>query len=238
MLRKMLLLAAGFVAVGTSLSAQNLVIDFQYNVSAPDAGNYLSYSGPHRLVAVNKDAYDAVSGASRQKATALFTAYQTDIEGQASFPGGLRGLLLYPLAPPEIRQADNLTVGKAANGVITVQYIHRGTAYRIVTDNQGKLTLPRGACSSRVIGYIQGAGPQVIAPDFSADGTAARVNWAKVWDAKTAAGKDISGSANAKTGPLVNDWESSDIFYWSGTLQFTFDRNILKISGSLRTTRS
>jgi hypothetical protein len=238
MLRNIFFLAAVFAAAGVGLSAQDLVIDFQYHVSAPDAGNYLSYSGPHRLVAANKDAYDAVSGASRQKATALFTAYQTDIEGKAAFPGGLRGLLLYPLASPEIRQADNLTVSRAANGVITVQYVHRGTAYRIVTGNQGKLTLPRAACSSRVIGYVQGAGPQVIAPDFSASGTAAGINWAKVWDSKTAAGKDIPGSANAKTGPVVNDWETSAIFYWSGDLQFTFERNILKISGSLRATRS
>jgi hypothetical protein len=235
MLRKMLFLVLCFVAVG-ALSAQNLIIDFQYNVSGPDAGNYLTFTGPLRYIAVNKDTYDAVSGASKQKTTALFTPYQTDITGKAAFPSGVRGLFLYPVSSDEIRQGDNLNVAKAANGVITIQYAHRGTAYRIVTDNQGRITFPRGSYSSRVIGYIQGAGPQVISRDFSSDGTAARIDWAKVWNARVAAGSAIPGNANAKTGEIVNDWETSTLFYWTGPLQFTFDRNILKINGTLRAT--
>jgi hypothetical protein len=235
MLRKVLFLVVCFAAAGT-LFAQNLNIDFQYNVSAPDAGNYLTFLGPLRYILVNKDTYDAVSGASKQKTTALFVPYQTDIMGKAAFPSGVRGLFLYPVSSPETRQQDNLNVSKAANGVITIQYAHRGTAYRIVTDNQGRVNFPRGSYSSRVIGYIQGAGPQVISRDFSSDGTAARIDWAKVWNARVAAGSSIPGHDTAKTGEIVNDWETSSMFFWTGPLQFTFDRNILKITGTLRAT--
>jgi hypothetical protein len=235
MLRKMLFVLACFVAVGT-LSAQNLIIDFQYNVSGPDAGNYLTFTGPLRYITVSKDTYDAVSGASKQKSTTLFTPYQTDITGKAAFPAGVRGLFLYPVSDDGTRQNDNLNVSKARNGVITIQYAHRGTAYRIVTDAQGRVTFPHGAYSKRVIGFIQGSNPQVISRDFSSDGTAARIDWAKVWDTRVAAGSAIPGNDTARTGAIENDWETSTIFYWTGPLQFTFDRNILKISGTLRVT--
>ncbi|GHV96334.1 hypothetical protein AGMMS50293_26540 [Spirochaetia bacterium] len=121
--------------------------------------------------------------------------------------------------------------------MITIQYAHRGIAYRIVTDAQGRVSFPRGAYSARTIGYIQGANPQVISRDFSSDGTAAKIDYAKVWDSKIAGGNSIPGNANAKTGTIINDWEDSTIFRWSGNLQFTFDRNILKITGSLTPTR-
>ncbi|MDR1893598.1 MAG: hypothetical protein LBQ61_02745 [Spirochaetales bacterium] len=237
-MRKALFFLIFSAAIGLCmLPAQNLTIDYQYNVSGRDTANYLSFSGPHRLVTANRDTFDAVTGASKQKSTALFTAYQTDISGKAAFPGGVRGLFLYPVAPDDLRTSDSLNVTKAANGVITIQYAHRGIAYRIVTDSQGRLTFPRGSYSVRTIGYIQGAGPQVISRDFSSDGTAAGINWNAVWDTRIASGQAIPGNASARTGAVTNDWEDSTIFFWTGTLQFTFESNILKISGSLRATR-
>ena len=242
-MKRMVFLLAGIFLLGMALSAQNLdlKIDYQYNVAANDNGNYLTFSGPQRFGAADKDAYDAVSGASKQKSTALFsTAYQTDIAGKAAFPGGPRSLFLYPLAPPEQRTLDNLNVSKAANGVITIQYVHRGTAYKIVTDAQGKLTFPKGNYVYRVVGYIVGEDPQVISRDFSSDGTAAKIDWAKVWNASTPSGTAITGPsapANAKTGPIANDWETSSIFHFAGPLQFTWDGKILKINGTLRATQ-
>jgi hypothetical protein len=236
-MKKAAVLLVCFFAAGLAVWAQDFTVDYQYNVAAKDTGNYLTYSGPLRLVAVNKDTLDAVSGASKQRSTALFSAYQTDITGKAAFPSGVRSLFLYPVAPDTIRTDDALHVSKASNGVITAQFVHRGVAYRITTDAQGKLSFPKGNYTIRTVGFIQGAGPQVISTDFSSDGTAARIDWAKVWDAKIPAGKAVQGSSTAKTGAVTNDWETSTMFQWSGSLQFTFDRNILKIAGQLKAAR-
>lgn len=256
-MKKLLLLSfLGVFLVGISVSAQApapLKIDFQYNVQGPDTGNYFGFSGPQRYgrsggnrMDVTRDSLDATSGASRYLTTAIFTtAYQLDIAQKSGFPGGLRGLLLYPVAPGAFRMDDKLTVTKAGNGVITVDYVHRGVAYQAVTDTQGRLTLPKGKYQRRQVGFINAAGPQVIARDFSASGEAAGIDWAKVWDAKIPAGKDIqalsrtngANSGNVKTGAIVNDWEDSSIFHFSGTLQFSFDGKILKISGELRPTQ-
>jgi hypothetical protein len=227
-----------FAAALSVLGAQELKIEYQYKVNGPDAGNFLTFTGPLRSIAVNKDTLDAGSGASRQKSTVLFTAYQTDVLGKAAFPGGLRGLLLYPIAPQAIRTEDNLQVSKAANGSITIQYVHRGVAYGIITDNTGKINLgPSGATSGtqifmRTVGYIQGAGPQVLHTDFSPDGTAAQVNYGAVWNPSTPSGKAVG---NTQTGGRVVDGpDPASLFYWTGSLQASFDNNILKISGTLK----
>ncbi|GHV96335.1 hypothetical protein AGMMS50293_26550 [Spirochaetia bacterium] len=80
-----LLFCAFVVVIGVTAQVPNLVIDYQYTVGARDSANFLSYSGPLRLVTVNKDTLDAVTGASKQKSTALFSAYQTDISGKGPF---------------------------------------------------------------------------------------------------------------------------------------------------------
>jgi len=242
-MKKTLLVLACVLLTTAFVSAQNLdlKIDYQFNTTANDPANYLSFSGPQRFGTANKDAYDAVSGASKQKSTALFsTAYQTDIAGKAAFPAAARCVLLYPVQYPQGRLEDNLTVTKAGSGVITIQFSHRGTAYRIITDAQGILTFPKANCAMRVIGYIVGEGPQVISKDFSTDGTAAKIDWAKVWNANTPSGNAITGPnapAGAKTGPFVNDVETSSIFHFAGPLQFTYDGKILKINGTLKATQ-
>jgi hypothetical protein len=233
MIRNSVILFALVVLVGSFASAQDLKIDYQYNVTGAAAGNQLTYSGNY-MVHADKDAFDAVSGASKQKATALFTYYQTDVLGKAAFPAGLRGLLLYPVAPPATRTDDFLSVTKAASGAITAQYVHRGVAYGIITDNTGKITFDRngiaapGRSAQRVIGFIQGAGPQQLHADFAPGG---KPDYAKVWNPSTAGGT----IGNTKTGAQTNDFPAADsLFYYTGTLQFTFDQNILKISGTLK----
>jgi hypothetical protein len=225
---------------GSLLTAQELKIDYQYKISGPDDGNFLTFTGPLRYVEAKSDKYDAKTGASLNRSTRFFTAYQTDVLGKTVFPSGLRSLLLYPVAADNFRVDDNLQVSKAANGIITIQYVHRGVAYGIVTDNTGKINLgPSGPTGStqlyqRTIGYIQGAGPQVLHTDFSADGTAAKVDFGKVWNASVSSDKNIGNTQN-KTGPRISDSpDNGSLFYWSGVLQTSFSDNILKISGTLK----
>lgn len=235
MMKKTAVLAAVFALMGAAGFAQELKIDYQFNVAAADTANYFSFTGPIRYIAAEKDTLDAATGASAKDSTELFSAYQYDVTGKAAFSGGLRGLLLYPLSPFAQATTNAFTATKAANGVITVRYVHRGTAYELSTNPQGVLSLPGATMRRRVIGFIQGAGPQVISRDYSSAGTAATVNWAAVWNPASPTNVAIPGGpANARTSPVLADTAANDsMYFWQGDLQFTLDRNILKITGTL-----
>lgn len=209
-----------------------LSIDYQVNVVADDyANNYLSFKGP--VATANKDQYDVTSGASKLESTLVFNYYRNDIFGKKLLPGGLRSLFLYPVADSATRIDDGLAALKNADGSITVRYAHRGTAYEVTTDKAGKLSFPGAAFKNRKIGYIVGAGPQVLAAEYSSTGKAKDIDWAKVWDAKDAGGKVI-GSSTQKTGPITVDEANSELLGYEGVLQFAFDGKILKIAGDLK----
>ncbi len=232
---KILILTILFSLLGGFVFAQELAINYQFNVSKPDSANFISFKGPIRFISIEKDSLDTTTGASKFKTTSFFSPYLMDIQGKSIFSNGLRGVLLFPVAPLDYRTGDNFTVNKASNGVITIQYVHRGTAYKITTDKNGKIGFPKGDFLMRNIGYIQGAGPQVLSKDFSSDSTAKTVNWNKVWDTGVASGKEIAPGVTTKTGAVINDnGDPMAMYNWDGTLQVTFDNNILKISGSLK----
>ena len=232
--RKLVSLITALVVLGGAAFAQDLKIDYQLNVAAADPANYFTFTGPIRYMAADKDTLDATTGASKAGSTHFFQPYLLDVKGKQTLPSGLRGLFLFAVAAPTQRTDDNLTVTKAADGTITIQFAHRGTAYGLITDKSGKFTFPRGTYFRRPIGFIQGAGPQVISTDFSADGTAAKIDWGKVWNRSIAGGKEIKAGVANKTGTVTDDNGVADaMFGWDGTLQVTFERNILKIVGGL-----
>ena len=237
-MRKLLILIltawAGAAPFQAGLFAQDLTIDYRYNTARPDPENHLSYKSAIRYIEAAGDAYDAATGASRYKSTSLFAPIQTDIMGKATISGGLRGLLLFPLAPPETPVEDNLRVYREGN-VIVMEYVHRGVAYRIRTDERGSISFPRGSYVMRTIGYIKGHDPQVISRDFSSDGTAAGVDWKKVWDPAVPSGRPVTSGEDARTGPIQNDYgDMMAMFNWDGTLQVRFENSILTIKGTLR----
>jgi hypothetical protein len=220
--------------LGAALSAQDLSIDYRYNVSGPDPENYLTYKSAIRYIEANRDAYDGASGASRYKSTSLFAPIQTDIMGKATISGGFRGLLLFPLSADSTRVEDNLQVYKEGK-IIVMEYVHRGVAYRIQTDGNGSISFPRGNYVMRTVGYIKGHDPQVLSADFSADKTASTVDWKKVWDPDTPSGRSVAPGVDSKTGPIRNDFgDMMAMFNWDGTLQVNFEDSILTIKGVLR----
>jgi len=221
-------------STGVSDGSEDLKIDFRLNLAKPDVeNNYISFSGNIRYMAADKDQYDAVSGASKLGTTHLFQAYLYDVEGKITLPNGLRGLFLFAVSDYPSLVADDLNVSKASDGTITIQYVHRGTAYRLITDSNGKLSFPDGKFETRAIGYIQGAGPQVLSTDFSADGTAATVDWAKVWDSSIAGGSVIKEGVASKTGNIVPNNAVSDIYRFDGSLDVALAGDILTIKGAL-----
>jgi hypothetical protein len=219
--------------------AQELNIDFRFNALEQDTANFLSFSGPRRYGAVNKDTVDTVTGASIQKSTSIFLRdYYQDISGGLTMPEGLKGLLLFPVSPERIRVRDGFNVSRAANGVITVQFVHSGNAYRLVTDSQGRLQLPNANSFKRALAFVQGTNPFSVSRDFSADGRVETMNWARVWDAGVRGGAEIPGAPNNRTtGDLTADLANSTMYKWSGPLQFEYDGKILKINGTLSVAR-
>jgi len=231
--RKLLVLAVALALVGGLAFAQDLKIESVLELAQTAKANYFTFVGPIRYMAADKDHVDAATGASIKNSTEMFQPYLLDVKGKNTMPSGLRGLFLFSVAVPEQRVLDNLTVTKAG-GVITVRYVHRGTAYELVTDASGKFTFPQGNYRRRAIGFIEGEGPQVISKDFSADGTAAKVDWNKVWDEKIAGGKEVAAGKPAKTGAITSDNGVPEaMFGWDGSLQVTFDAGVLKIAGGL-----
>ena len=214
--------------------SEDLKISYQINLAEADAENYFSFAGNIRYMAVDKDHADEVSGASALGSTHLFQPYRYDVEGKEVFSGGLRGTFLFGVTPYSQIVGDNFNASKASDGTVTIQYAHRGTAYRIKSDSAGKLSFPDGAFEKRVIGYIAGGGPQVISKDFSADGTAATVDWEKVWDSGVKGGKLVDETSGKKTGNIVKDTGSSEsMYYYDGTLDVAIENDILTINGFL-----
>jgi hypothetical protein len=233
-MRRSVLFALLAVLGGGICVAQDLSIDYRYDVSGGGQGNYLSYTSAIRYIAADRDAFDAMSGASKQKSTSLFAPIQTDIMGRATISTGFRGLLLFPLASDATRVEDNLHVYREG-AVITIEYAHRGVAYRIQTDRNGNISFPRGSYVMRSIGYIQGNMPQVIARDFSPDMTAASIDWKKVWDSSVPPGQLVASGNDARTGPIQNDYgDMMAMFNWDGTLKVELEGTILSIRGVLR----
>jgi hypothetical protein len=243
-----IILLVAFVAVGCSKpvpvaqapaapvsdNSQDLKISYRLNTAAPDSENYFSFAGNIRYMAAEKDHADATTGASALGSTHLFNAYLYDVEGKATMSSGLRGMFLFGVTPYSQIEGDKFVASKAADGTITIQYVHRGTAYRIVTDKSGKLSFPNGTFEQRAIGYIVGGGPQVISKDFSADGTAETVDYAKVWNSGVAGGKLVDTTSDKKTGNIAkNIADAAAQYYFDGTLQVGLENNILTVNGTL-----
>lgn len=229
-MKKRIALVAVLVLVAAGAFAADLTIATQVNLAVADyANNFFTFKGS--VGASDKDQFvlsaDATSGASKLESTVIFNPYRMDVKGKKLLPAGLRGLFLYGIADYGTLKADALNVS-ASDGVITIQSVHRGTAYKIVTDAAGKLAFPGGSFSMRVIGATN----NVIHTDFSASGKAADIDWAKVWNPSTPDGK-VVGTTTAKTGKIGPDAPGSELFAWEGTLQVSFDGKILKLTGEL-----
>ncbi len=235
------LVAVVCVLPAVAQSKPELKIDYRFNVTGPDAGNYFYFTGPTRYMDSGQSRYsgtdgkdslgnpDATSHASKYHSTEIFNHYQYDIFGNTVIPAGLRGLFLFAVAPTNQAAIDGLSVTKLPDGSIQIRYIHRGTAYEIVTAKDGTLDMSKISIKQRVIGHTD----NTIHTDFSSTGKVADANWNKIWDASIADGKQI-GSTTSKTGKITISTPSPDaIFGYTGLLQFTFDGKILAITGTL-----
>lgn len=198
-----------------ALSAQNVKIDYRVNAAAEDSANFLNWSLGNTQT---KDKFDAATGASLAKSTAGLDAVRYDAADtkKMTMPVALRGFLLYPVSDYKTLTDDAFTV-TADGKMITVRFVHRGVAYELVTDKNGKLDVLTGAKIARGLADNVG-GKFVLKPEFvKAGGDANKMtdlDWSK-----------ITLVADTKD-PVAKRW-------YTGTLDFAFSKNILTVKGTL-----
>ena len=239
LMKKILSLFAASVVLTAGAFAADLSVDAKFDLSGKDiAGSYLTFSG--KLISVEKAQVDpakvdALSAASTQEATEMWNMYRPDVKGSSTMPGGFQHIVKYAVSSAAQHKSDLPAAWKNADGSITLQFIHRGSAFKLTTDTTGKLQLPVGDFKTRKIGMApaEGSLDSPISTDFSKDGTVAGVDWKKVWDPAVADGTVIAGQANQKTGKVLDDKGSSKIYLWTGALQVTLNGTIVTIKGDL-----
>ncbi len=199
------------LVMATSAFAAELYVEAQFPIDgkAP-AKSFLTVKGPGE--SVTKDAVDVATGASKAKGTEVLNTYRVGADKKNTLPAGLQSLLKYGVSPEKYFSGDMLNAVKAKDGVITIQYAHRGTAYIMVSDKKGQFTLPGADCKLRKIANLEADGSQKVSTDFSPTGKVADIVWAKVWDASIADGNLITTVTAAdgkvtevKTGKIVVD---------------------------------
>jgi hypothetical protein len=200
-------------------SSTDVRIDYRMNVAKADyTANYFNWTvGKQPAV---KDKFDTASGASVKGSTKAFNEVryaEPAADKKAAIPAGLRGLLLYPVSNFDVAQFDNLSVTEKG-GVVTVRFVHRGTAYELTTDKKGNFDVLTGAKIARNVGD-NNMNVFTVKPEYlKAGGDAAKmsdVDWSKV--------------------QLVSDTFSPEAAYhYEGTLKFTFKNNVLSITGTLK----
>ncbi len=204
-----------FIVLGALVSAQNVRIDVKFNVMAADESNYFNWNAGKKVV---KDSFDAKSGASVAKSTKDFDVVRFDSEAtkKAAIPVGLRGLVLYPVSDYKIAQYDDLIV-KEEGKKLVIRYVHRGTAYELVTDDKGKFDVLTGAKFAKGLADNVG-GEFVLKPEFVKAGTDGKkmsdLDWTKI--------------------TLVPDVKDPQATRWyEGKLDFGYKKGVLTVKGAL-----
>jgi hypothetical protein len=205
-----------------SCSGATTDIDYRMNTSAADTANYFKWKAKNESVT---DGFDAVTSASKAKSTSRFDQAVTyDIPANAAkhtgyaLPGGLRGLLLFPVASDDTRADDQLTV--TANGKqVTIRYVHRDSAYEIATDANGKLDVTTACKIARGVATTEDQHTFTLKPEFSktgdASGNMADFDWSK-----------------ATLTPDV--YTSTALRHYTGALDVALANNVLTIKGALK----
>lgn len=188
---------------------------------------------------VDKDTVDVVTGASKAKATALLNTNAVGPDKKLALPAGLESLFKYGVSPEKQYLADAPTASKAADGTITIQYVHRGRGYKMVSDKTGKFALPTGDYKNRIVAWLEKDGTNTVAKEYSATGKVADINWAKVWDTTVPEGTLI-GKITDKDGKVtevktskVNDDAVASANPYTGFIQATLTGTVLTLKAEL-----
>lgn len=196
-----------------SAKANNVTIDMKFNVLGQDKNNSFNWILDGKVV---KDGYDATTGASKSNTTYLFDSvrYESKTSKKTTIPTGLRCLVLFPLSDYETAEMDAFTVFQI-NKEIIIRFVHRGVAYEIKTDKNGKIRLDNSFYYAPKVAENIG-GIFLIKEEYLIPGgnpaNMADLDWEKI--------------------TLINDVPSATKFY-SGTLTASLKKGILSVKGRI-----
>jgi len=217
--------------VASGAFAADITVKAMFNVTGKDAVKS-SFTVIGAGESVENDSVDAVTGASVKKGTDVWNTYRADTTDKkaAQWPAGFQSLVKYAVSNEAAYKEDNLIVTEKA-GVITIYYAHRGTAYKIVTDNKGKLDMASKTQWKRAIGFIPaGATGQYLSKDFAPSNTAATLDYMKVFNGKSASGAVIKEGSPNKVADVFVDVSASKTAA-TGVAQLVFKNGVLTITG-------
>jgi hypothetical protein len=206
------------LCLGLSVSAQEVSIDFRYNVLKPDPSrNYLDWSIGSRSI---KDSLDATTGASRARSTRELDAvrYDSSATRRYTVPVGLRQLLLFPICPERYTNLFHLTVLEEGQRLI-IRFILDGTLYEIRTDDRKQFDVRNSYFKAEGITVTNALVPVNLKPEYILpNGTATDWNsldWGKVqWRPDTA-----DTNANRKYNGVLTAGYANGVLTIKGTLQ-------------------
>lgn len=197
-------------------------IDYRMNIAAPDMANYFTWKAKKESV---NDGLDAVTGASKAKSTSRFDLVVTyDVPTNVAkhtgnaLPVGLRGLLLFPVAADSFRMNDQLTATADGKRII-IRYIHRDSAYELITDADGKLDV---AVACKMAAGVAGTEDQrifTLKPEFSLTGEAS---------------VDMADFDWSKAALLPDVYSTSALRHYTGVLDVALLDDVLTIKGLLQ----
>jgi len=209
--------AASSKAAATD-AATDVKIDFRMNIAKQDyESNYFNWTlGKQETV---QDKFDAVSGASLKGATKEFNVVRyagNAADKKAAIPAALRSLFLFPLSDWKFVEEYGLQVTNT-DGVLTIRFARKATAYELKTDNKGNFNILTGAKIAKDITDKTETG-YMIKPEYLKEGgdpaKMSDLDWNKV--------------------PLKDDTFASDAAYhYEGTLKFALKDNVLTVNGTL-----
>ncbi|MDR1748722.1 MAG: hypothetical protein LBR47_06665 [Spirochaetaceae bacterium] len=217
--RKLSLASAGLALVVLlslwGCSGNKLVIDMSMDALKENyGGNYFNWTAGSTSV---KDKFDAATGASIGGSTEGFNIarYDADATKKLALPGSIRSLVLYPVSSWETAVNDAFTVDVSGSR-ITVRFVHRDTAYQLVTDASGKLDMAADCKLAKVADNIGGSFE--LKPEFVKAGgdvtKMADLDWSKI--------------------TLVADTSAADASRrYEGSLDMKYSGGILTMKGSL-----
>ncbi|MEE3313487.1 MAG: hypothetical protein VZR56_04935 [Treponema sp.] len=140
--------ASGISKWWAEITSPKLSIDFSLRISEghPVASeeNYFRWKDSSGDSA--KDSLDAITGASKSASTKRFDSIMYANPGDKNnlFPQSLRNLFLYAVTSQDFMDKDDFLI-ESDQGKITIQFRHRGSAYKIVTDEKGLLNFTQAA---------------------------------------------------------------------------------------------
>lgn len=218
-MKKILFFAAAFAALvtlGCSNNTQKVSLDVRFNALAEDSANYFKWSEDGNAAVA--DGYDAATGASKAQSTTRFDAvrYDNETSKKAAIPSGLRSLVLFPIASFDTAVNDAFTVTE--NGKqLTIRFVHRGTAYQIITDSNGKIDMATSfSTAAGVADNI--AGKFLLKDEYLVAGGSKNdmnaLDWTKITLTADTAAADATRS-------------------FEGTLDASYKNGILTVKGSL-----